>query len=640
MKYTQEKIDRMTVLHGKWVQSKGTEGAKLVLIDDNLSGLDLADLDLRMCDLSECNLSECDLSYADFEDARLVACKFNKADCSKADFSSADMEMVEATDASFNDCKMTNCSLKRSNVSESVFDGAAMDGVNLQGAKAVNADFDNTILRDADFENADLSGARFLVSDLTNADFTKTKIRDVNFRRADVSNTGFFDTQGTVARWPANIEDARTLNTSLHPLQDAQLHEAMKYLGFDVDELDYENQTYYYLQNGFLKFVVEEDAIYEALANAMGGQDLWEQFDLFCESVGSSSVSPRVLFEMAKEQCVAIDDMGFKLDGVDPVAAEQLLEAEDLNVAVVDGIVTGHDLYDLIEAEGLLQRAKKELTGTESKVAYGRSRKGVREIKQAKSSMKVSAFKKTFPNAFELIKHQIKSGTLEPESARALIDQFGMTWQIDHTVWESKQQRLSPIKNDVLRLNIDPLVVTDDENVLKTINAIRYTSYESAHPVRSLGAFTIGWVRYSIFKKDDTLLVEEVQSDLPIVRKGLDDESFKEQLKEKGLSDKDILNALDVLQPYVDRFYTDALSLVFDIAHEAGLTVEMLSYEQKEPFGSPKSIYEKLPKSMGMKKVESSWEFIDGKIWRIKPNPSQKRKRRLQVPRKFYWSRR
>ena len=51
----------------------------------------------------------------------------------------------------------------------------------------------------------------------------------------------------------------------------------------------------------------------------------------------------------------------------------------------------------------------------------------------------------------------------------------------------------------------------------------------------------------------------------------------------------------------------------------------MLDYEQKKQFGSPKSVYSDLPKSMGMKLGPSEAMPEIGQVWTYTPN----RKRRL-----------
>lgn len=79
------------------------------------------------------------------------------------------------------------------------------------------------------------------------------------------------------------------------------------------------------------------------------------------------------------------------------------------------------------------------------------------------------------------------------------------------------------------------------------------------------------------------------------------------------------------MQPLADRFYEDALGLVFDKAEAAGKVVEMLDYEQKRRFGSPKSVYTDLPRKMGMKLGPSVAMPDVGQVWGYVPNRRRRR---------------
>jgi hypothetical protein len=114
--------------------------------------------------------------------------------------------------------------------------------------------------------------------------------------------------------------------------------------------------------------------------------------------------------------------------------------------------------------------------------------------------------------------------------------------------------------------------------------------------------------------------VEEVQSDVGIVRTKLKDGTAPAGLE--GYED-----VIVELRPYIDRFYEDALGIVFIEAEKKGYAVEMLEYEAKKAFKSPRNVYTDLPRSMGMQKRPKSAVLGErvAETWYYKPNPRKRR---------------
>jgi len=531
----------------------------------------------------------------------------------------ANLRGANLRDANLRDTDLTDVDLKDADLR-----GADLRGAYLKEANLIGANLERAKLTYANLTGADLTGADLKRANLKRANLKRANLIDANLRGTDLRGT---DLRGANLRG-ANLTDA---NLERADLKDANLELAnLTDANLELADLELANLKRANLRDANLELAILTDADLEGTNLELANLERANLVDAF---LVDSNLTGANLTGAFLERANLRDA---NLEGADLTSADlRIVNLENAN------------LTDATLENAILTDA--DITGTileapiEPRRAFGRARQAHREVSQMSAPMKVAAFKRAFPAAFELIKHDIRAGTLDPDSARALIDQFGMTWDVDKVTWRSALQRLSPVPNDVLRFNVDLGVVTDDPELLKTIEAIRQTSYQSQHPVRKGGAFTVGWVRYSVFEDAGVLLVEEIQSDLPIVRKGLSDEEFKRQLKAKGMTDTQIRAALDVLEPYAQRFYTDALSLVFDIAHEAGLTVEMLSYTQKQAMvepgerTSPRSVYEKLPKMMGMKKGESQLDFVEGRVWRVKPNPPGQRKA-LRVPKRFRWS--
>lgn len=290
---------------------------------------------------------------------------------------------------------------------------------------------------------------------------------------------------------------------------------------------------------------------------------------------------------------------------------------------------------------------------------YGRQRNAVRALRAAgvEDVQQTAAFKRLFPKAFEVLKHKLPGGNLKRDDIQRLIDSYGMDWLITTADWEWDLQRACADSNRVVQFNVDLTALTSDQETLRVLEAVRQTSIRSNHPVLGdpldpswQGLMTIGWIRLCWIRSGagaiKALLIEEVQSDVPIVRKGIAQQEMRAQMLARGVSPEQVSAALDLLQPFADRFYYDAMSLAFDWAAKYNVPVEMLSWEAKreiteyptntgEVVYAPKSVYDKLPKQMGMVKVEKciSCDAIediviaDHPIWWIdpasRPNPSR-----------------
>jgi hypothetical protein len=123
-------------------------------------------------------------------------------------------------------------------------------------------------------------------------------------------------------------------------------------------------------------------------------------------------------------------------------------------------------------------------------------------------------------------------------------------------------------------------------------------------------------------------LIEEVQSDLWAVRQQTKDDKAQNQLRDAGISQKGIHDALEALKTYTDRFYEDALGILFIEAEEKGYSVEMLGYGDKKDFRSPRSVYTDLPRKMGMRPQPTQTDLeLKDKVSYYKPNPSRPKKR-------------
>ena len=200
----------------------------------------------------------------------------------------------------------------------------------------------------------------------------------------------------------------------------------------------------------------------------------------------------------------------------------------------------------------------------------------------------------------------------------------GARWLITTQKYGAKAQRLCSKANDVLLFNIDLEAQGLDGEAKVQLRKLSEVSRRSGHPhEKGDKLFTVGWVRYCDGGK--TWLVEEVQSDVYAARYGLKDEKTRAQLRDGGISPEQFERAIESLKPWTERFYEDALGVTFALAKQKNITVEMLTYESKQEFGSPKALYTDLPRSMGMTRRERG-EVLDAPAWHYRPNPRKKRR--------------
>jgi uncharacterized protein YjbI with pentapeptide repeats len=724
---------------GKWLKLSKRDCSGLVANNKNLaqsvwSSCDLSSMSFVDADLTDARFHNCKLSKADFSSATLNGCEITECDADEATFARADVIKANFSHSTFRDANFREVegndphfqwvTLSATNFADAIieqadFRHAKLDSSTFEDANLKGADFDlssaegigavvfrGVNAQNATFLQADLTGADFEGAVLEDADFDAAKIEDTDFRKADVTDADFRRTTGSPS-YPPDYDDftgCQIAGSEMHPLFEGDVDDLLSYVGYETCSFDHGGIKYRIVGTGYGEpiAIVSEDALESEV------EEFWTETEpnddgnseKFMYAVSELNEYDGTLRAEGAEDCGEdeVKDVGVNVPRATEAQVEDVLdsleEEGDLSGWVRrhldieeygDGVWIGggeiswgelkpikEKLEELLEAEPVETR---ELT------SYGKSRPAVEQLRKVTKEMKVAAFKRTFPKAFESVKTQLRGATISPELARTLIEQFGMTWLVSETAWSSDLQRLCPCPNEVLQFNVDLAALSSDDKVLKTLLAIRRMCLESLHPVVSQDMLmTVGWVRFCSFPGKNgiwalgtsqlgvlpskpggepppkLLLVEEVQSDLPTVRKGMEAEGeFRDRLMAQG--NKEVVDdALRLMQPFVDRFYQDALAAIFDLAAERGIDrVEMFTHETKKQFGSPMNIYEKLPKSMGMKKVAGgrSQHYVDAlkryplppigdgpshvepKVWAIQvvnDNPGRRKSARKRMP--------
>lgn len=474
----------------------------------------------------------------------------------------------EGSRANLNYENLREFDLRDADLEQANFEGANLKGANLSNGNLSNANFEGANLVDADLGGADLRNA-----DLTRSNLKLARLYYADLKRAYLAGA---DLGG------ANLERSDLSGANLLDANLEGAHLGHARLGFS--DLDSANLKGADLRNAHLK-----------------GADL-RNADLQGANLEGANL------ERAKLGRADLRDADLR----NAILEGAILEGANLEGANLEGANLEFTMLDVPE----------ELT---AKVATGKQTRALSKLKKQALPLKAAAFKKLFPEEFERIKAETKGADFTPQLLQQLIDKYGIVWSVSKDSYQDSAQRICDNANEVLQLNIDISDPVYTEQQKKNLKAVKQVSLRSEHPVvRGGNIFTIGWVRYCDFP--DRILVEEVQSDVPGVRKGLKDPDFRQQLESSGVFPEELEETLALLAPFADRFYEDALGLVFDLAEEQGKRVEMFDYAQKKQFGSPRAVYTDLPRSMGMKLGPSEAMPDIGQVWKYTPN----RKRRAR----------
>jgi len=270
------------------------------------------------------------------------------------------------------------------------------------------------------------------------------------------------------------------------------------------------------------------------------------------------------------------------------------------------------------------------------KRAYGSMTGPVLKFGKPEVPYRARDFKQKYPQEFDLLKRMTGGADFSPKFAENL-RQTNLTpydWIVTHGKYKEKNRhRLCPEPNFLLTLNID---MDDERFTAQQKDALRKlaeTSRRSYHPYERDPLFTVGWVRICRDDANGVWLVEEVQSDIHIVRGKMDSEQHG------SLSKADLVEVMEVMQPYIDRFYEDALGITLIEAEKLGYEVEMLDHVTKMRQGftgtdehgrtvsAAKPLYRDLPASMGISAKRRSKVLPDLQedVRWTRPNPRLRR---------------
>jgi hypothetical protein len=233
---------------------------------------------------------------------------------------------------------------------------------------------------------------------------------------------------------------------------------------------------------------------------------------------------------------------------------------------------------------------------------------------------RAAEFKRLHPVEFERIKPLLGGRDLTAATIADVVRRAeGPEWVVVRSKYTAKGQRLRRKANDLILLCVDPAGLGMSDRDRSALRLLSLTARGSKHPHGGGDLFVVGWVRYA--DEGGFWLIEEVQSDVAAAVRGLADADTRAKLEAGGVNVPSLEAALARLRPWTERVYEDAVGLVFALAKAHGAEVEMLTYESKSAAGPPRSVYEDLPRRMGMVRLESGTVAPGAPAWHYRPNP-------------------
>lgn len=676
-------------LQGANLSYANLSGANLdgVLLDSaNLEGANLTGASLKNASLEDVQLFEANLTEADLEGAILAEGRLGNTNFSRANLRKANLYRVGATEATFEGADLEDALLSRAFLTNADFRGARLrnatmtnlrsgegrfdQGVSVRfdNADLMGADLENSRFKDAKFTNADLSGANledtlFTECSLIDADLTKARLRGARFNECAMRGAvgtpaeRVRDRSASLAGLDFAGLDLHGVNFSGRDLHDARFTGALLsesvFAGCDLTRCDFSKASLSWAD--FSRAVLGEAVFKLARARRadftkaqMSAVNL-DRADVSEANFSEANlayaqmlmvVAPDANFEytiltdmkgtqgnfnharFASAHIEKVDFSGARLFKADFSGAE--LREVKFNEADL----TGARLEDTVVREDVSVAGAKMDAATRAlffvpRSAYGKMAGPILKMDKPDAPTKAAEFKKKYPREFERLKAETGGRDLLPAVKEAIRAKYrsARPWIITRGHYTGQTQRYCGSPNDVLKFNI----ALDDASFTPaqqdSLRKLAETSRRSGHPHELGDLFTIGWVRYCPDNAERTWLVEEVQSDVSVVR---------QQLKDEKEFPREFREVVDILAPIAERFYYDALGVVFELAAEKGYEVEMLDYPAKQKMGSPRSVYTDLPREMGMQKkpksaLEEGAVSGVGAVWAYRPNPKRRR---------------
>jgi len=168
----------------------------LIIDDDNFAeeyeNLDLSSKEFTNIEFDECIFKKCDLSNSSFRNCIFTGCSFYNCDLSLikvvnskiSDISFVDCKIigVDWTKASWDSLIKKPIKFKTSVINSSSFYGLELEGMKIKECEAIDVDFRETNLNEADFTCTDFKNSIFFNTNLAKVDFSYAKNFNIDIK--------------------------------------------------------------------------------------------------------------------------------------------------------------------------------------------------------------------------------------------------------------------------------------------------------------------------------------------------------------------------------------------------------------------------------------------------------------------------
>jgi len=186
-------VDELLEKHRRYLRNQ-SGGARAMLRQCDLSGLDLSGGDWTNSEFMVCKFDGATLQRAVFRHANLFGSRFNNCDLSGADFEKADLRGAKFELANLTGAHLGGADLREGMVIDATvtldgdtgsrFTNAILKGAKLPNARCKAVDFSGALLDGTDFSDADLRNASFHGAELIDPILRGAQLAEADLRSA------------------------------------------------------------------------------------------------------------------------------------------------------------------------------------------------------------------------------------------------------------------------------------------------------------------------------------------------------------------------------------------------------------------------------------------------------------------------